>query len=116
MSEEDLKNFRTRRKTNHVEQSDQNTIAKHPYEKRNALTTDKLLPEIRAFTQTVVIVYCVREGAADFHNGLKMLRFPIRHVVKNLDSTSTRKDIFQHNGYKKNIEIVPWLRILWSLL
>ena len=78
-----------------------NTITKHPYEKRNPLTSAELLSDIRALPQIACIIYCVREGADDIHIKLKTLPIPIVHVVKDLISNSKLKDKFETNGYKE---------------
>ena len=78
-----------------------NTITKHPYEKRNTLTTAELLSEIRALPQIAGIIYLVREGADDIHNELKTLPIPSVHVIKDLISNSKRKINFKTIGYKE---------------
>ena len=89
-----------------------NKITKHPYEKRNLLTTAELLSEIRALQQINGIIYRLCECADDIHYELKTLLIPIVHVVKDLVSNSKRKDKFETNGYKDLIKILVGIAFL----
>ena len=78
-----------------------NTITKHPYEKRTSRTTAELLSEIPALLQIVGIIYCVHEGAGDIQSELKTLPIVIVHVVKDLFSHSKGKEEFETEEYKE---------------
>ena len=72
-----------------------NTITKHPQEKRIPHLTPELMFETLAFPQVVRILYSVREGADDIHSGWQMHPFPNVCVVKDLVTNSKRKDKFE---------------------